>query len=245
MKFKLLVLSIIGSITVANAQYTVTDDVGNVLNNGDVVEFGTYGTSGSKEGSFDFYVKNDNPSQTIYTRIEFVNAINTDGSLFELCYGQCMTGLTIGQTVPWAPETIAIEVGESTGYGNHFQNFDPGNGVDNLDYIFAFHQYEADGVTEVGTPLTFTYRYNPLLSVKDNKSVNLTLHSTIVRDQLIMDVKEDVHLTVYNLLGKKVKEVQLETGRQEVNMSNLSAQPYLLQFTNERGASRVEKIIVQ
>ncbi|HLW33784.1 MAG TPA: T9SS type A sorting domain-containing protein [Aequorivita sp.] len=242
MKFKLLLLSIVGSIAVANAQYTVTDEVGNVLNDGDIIEYGTYGVG---EGSYDFYVTNDNPSQTIYTRIEFVDAINTDGSLFELCYGLCMTGLTIGQTVPMAPETLPIGVGEATGYGNHFQNFDPGNGVDNLDYIFAFHQYEADGVTEIGTPLTFTYRYNPLLSVKDNKAVNLTLHSTIVRDELVMDVKESIHMTVYNLLGKKVKEVQLETGRQHVNMSNLSAQPYIIRFTNERGATKVEKIVVQ
>lgn len=245
MKFKLLILSLIGSVTVATAQYTVTDDVGNIISNGDIIEYGVYGTPGSKDGSLDFFVTNDNPSQTIYTRIEFVAAVNADGSLFELCYGLCLTGLEVGQTVPSVPETLAIAVGETTMEGNHFQNFDPGNEVDVLDYIFAFHQYEADGVTEIGTPLTFTYRYDPLLSVKDNKTVNLTLHSTIVRDELVLDVNEAVHLTVYNLLGKKVKEVQLETGRQQVNMSNLSAQPYLLQFTNKSGATKIEKVVVQ
>ena len=244
MKFKLLFLAVIGSVALANAQYTVTDDKGNVLKNGDILEYGTYGYNTGAD--YIFFVKNDNPTETIYSRLEFVDAINADGSMFEICYaGNCYTDIPIGFTAPPIPNVLPIAPGESTPGGDHILNGDPGDGIYVIDYICAFHQYEADGVTEIGTPLTFTYRYNPLLSVKNNNKVNLTVQSTIVRDELVLDVNEPIHMTVYDLQGRKVKEAQLETGRQIVNMSNLSAQTYILQFRNEKGATKVDKIVVQ
>ncbi len=245
MKLKLLLLTLLGSVAIANAQYTVTDINGNELSNGDVLEFGVqgYGT----EANWEFFVTNDNPSETIYTRIEFVDAVNATGEFFELCYAlQCYTDLSVGFTIPTAPEVFPIAVGETTGQGNHFLNADPGNGTDILDYIFAFHQYEADGVTEIGTPLTFTYRYDPnLLGVNDNNVVKLKVQSTVVTDQLVLDVNEPVSMLVYDLRGRIVKQARFETGRQEVNMSDLSAQAYIVQFQNEKGATQTTKIVVQ
>ncbi len=244
MKLKLLLLTLMGSVAIANAQYTVTDINGNELNNGDVLEFDVqgYGT----EANWEFFVTNDNPSETIYTRIEFVDAVNATGEFFELCYAlQCYTDLSVGFTIPTAPEVFPIAVGETTGQGNHFLNADPGNGTDTLDYIFAFHQYEADGVTEIGTPLTFTYRYSPTLGVNENTVVNLKVQSTVVTDQLVLDVNEPVSMLVYDLRGRIVKQARFETGRQEVNMSDLSAQAYIVQFQNEKGATQTTKIVVQ
>ncbi|MDC8000787.1 T9SS type A sorting domain-containing protein [Aequorivita todarodis] len=245
MKLKLLFLTIIGSVAIANAQYTVTDINGNELNNGDVIEFSEYGYGTS--ANYDFFVTNDNPSETIYTRIEFVDAVNATGEFFELCYAQqCYTNLAVGFTIPAAPEVFPIGVGETTGEGNHFLNADPGNGTDILDYIFAFHQYEADGVTEIGTPLTFTYRYNPtLVGVNENSKVNLTIQSTLVSNEMVLNVNEPVSMLVYNLQGKVVKQAHFETGRQTVNMSDLSSQTYIVKFNNEKGATQTTKIIVQ
>ena len=244
MKLKLLFLTIFGSVAIANAQYTVTDHDGNELNNGDVVEFGVYGFGTA--ANYEFYVTNDNPSETIYTRIEFVDAINCTGEFFELCYAlQCYTNLSVGFTIPDAPEVFPIGVGETTGEGNHFLNADPGNGIDVLDYIFAFHQYEADGVTEIGTPLTFTYRYNPTLGINENSKVNLTIKSTVVSSELELNVNEPVSMLVYNLQGRVVKQARFETGIQTVNMSDLSAQTYIVKFNNEKGATQTTKIVVQ
>ena len=243
MKFKLLLLSALCAVTFANAQYTVTDRAGNKLNNGDILEFGVYGDD--PMARYDFFVTNDNPSGEIYTRIEFVDAINADGSLFELCYGECLTGISVGQTVPPAPGTLVIGIGETTIEGNHFWNGDPGNGSDIIDYIFSFHQYEADGVTEIGTPLTFTYRYNPTLGVSELNKVDLTVISTVVSNELKLDVNEPVQMTVYDLRGRTVKQARFETGRQTMNMSDLSSQAYILQFTNEKGAMQTTKIIVE
>lgn len=244
MKLKLLFLTIMGSVTLANAQYTVRDAEGNVLNNGDVLEFGVYGYG--TEASYDFFVTNDNPTETINTRIEVVDAVSQTGNLFELCYAeQCYTDLSIGQTLPPVPDTYPIGPGQTTGPGNHFQNDDPGNGSDVLEYVFAFHQYEEDGVTEIGTPLTFTYRYNPTLSVKNNNKVNLTIQSTVITNELVLNVNEPVSMMVYDLQGRVVKQARFETGRQTLDMSNLNSQAYILQFKNEKGATQTTKVIVK
>lgn len=244
MKLKLLLLTLMGSAAIANAQYTVTDINGDELNNGDVLEFGIYGYGTA--ANYEFFVTNDNPSETIYTRIEFVDAINATGELFELCYAdQCYTDLSVGFTIPDAPQVYPIGVGETTGEGNHFLNADPGNGSDILDYIFSFHQYEADGVTEIGTPLTFTYRYNPTLGVSENSVVKLKVLSTVISNEMVLDVNEPVSMLVYDLRGRVVKQDRFETGRQEVNMSDLSAQAYIVQFKNENGAIQTTKIVVQ
>lgn len=244
MKLKLLCLALISSIAVANAQYTVKDDNGNVLKDGDVVEYGTYGYNTGAD--YNFFITNDNTSEEIYTRIEFLEAINADGSQFEICYaGQCYTGVEVGFTAPPAPLVRTIAVGETTGSGNHFLNGDPGDGTYVIDYICAFHQYEADGVTEIGTPLTFTYRYNPTLGVNDNSKVNLTIQSTVITNELVLNVNEPISMKVYDLQGRIVKQARFETGRQTVNMSDLSSQGYILQFNNENGATQTTRIIVQ
>lgn len=244
MKLKLLLLTIMGSVAVANAQYTVTDHNGDELNNGDVLEFGEYGYGTS--ANYDFFVTNDNPTDEIHTRIEFVGAVNTDGSMFEICYAfQCYAGFIAGATIPIAPDVRTLAVGETTGVGNHFLNADGGNGTDIIEYTCAFHQYEADGVTEIGTPLTFTYRYNPTLGVNDNSKVNLTIQSTVVSNQLVLNVNEPVSMMVYDLQGRVVKQANFEAGNQTVNMSDLSSQTYIVQFQNKTGASQTTKIMVQ
>jgi len=52
-------------------------------------------------------------------------------------------------------------------------------------------------------------------------------------------------MLVYDLRGRVVKQARFETGRQEVNMSDLSAQAYIVQFRNEKGATQTTKIVVQ
>ncbi len=245
MKLKLLFLTIMGSVAIANAQYTVTNEVGDVLHEGDVLEYGTYGYNVGAD--YIFFVTNNNPTETIYSRLEFVSAVNADGSLLEICYaGQCYTGIPAGFTAPPIPGVLPIGPGETTPPGlDHILNGDPGDGVYMIDYICAFHQYEADGVTEIGTPLTFTYRYNPTLGVNENSKVNLTVLSTVVSNELTLDVNEPVSMLVYDLQGRVVKQARFETGRQTINMSDLSSQAYILKFSNEKGAIQTTKIIVQ
>ena len=245
MKFKLLLLSVLGSVALANAQYTVTDRAGNVLNDGDVKEFGSVEFL---DAEYEFYVTNDNPSEEIYTRIEYVDESNsTNGEFEQFCYGLCYNNLVVGETVPPSTESaLAIGVGETTPMGNHFYNDDPGNGSDNVDFVFSFRQVEDPaGTIEIGTPLTFTYRYNPTLGVNSNSKVNLTVQSTVVDSELVLTINEPVSMMLYDIQGRVVKQMQLATGRQTVNVSDLNPQTYIVQFKNAKGAAQTTKILVQ
>lgn len=245
MKFKLLLLSIISSVTIANAQYTVKDRSGVVLNDGDVIQFGILDYP---DASYEFYVTNDNASQAIYTRIECISENNsTNGKFEQLCYGLCYNDIEVGGSVPPSGEdALLIGVGETTPLGNHFWNDDPGTGSSNVDFVFAFRQYEdAAGTIEIGTPLTFTYRYNPTLGVNSNSTVDMKIQSTVVSNELIINVNESLNMTVYNLQGRVVKQAQLEVGHQVINVSDLSSQAYIVQFNNKKGATQTAKIVVQ
>lgn len=246
MKLKLLLLSVFGAVAIANAQYTVKDVDGNVLNDGDVIEFGTIEFPAAE---YEFFVTNDNTNDEIYSRIEYLSETNANNPEFQqLCYGfQCYYGIELGNTVPPSHvEPVTILPGETTGLGNHFYSNDSGNGTDNVDFVFAFRQYEnVEGTIQTGTSLTFTYRYNPTLSVNGVSKVNLSLISTVVIDQLTMDVNEPVQVKLYDMQGRLVKEAKFETGRQVMDVSNLSSQQYIVQFINDGGALKTTKIIIR
>lgn len=159
----------------------------------------------------------------------------------------CYNDLVPGESVPpTGDDSLIIGIGETTLMGNHFWNDDPGNGTDNVDFIFRFVQYDdVEGTVESGISVTFTYRYNPTLSVPENNKVDLTIQSTIVSSELVLNVNEPVSMLVYDLQGRVVKQANFEAGHQTVAMSDLSSQMYIVQFTNDKGASQTTKIIVQ
>ena len=246
MKLKLLLLSVFGAVAIANAQYTVTDDNGNTLQDGDVVEFGTLL---QPEADYNFFVTNNNPTDEIYSRVEYLSQTNANNPIFaELCYGfQCYYGIELGATTPpITVEPMTIPVGHTTGLGNHLYSNDPGNSTDNVEFVFAFRQYEdVEGTIVTGESLTFTYRYNPALSVNEVSKVNLSLISTVVTDQLIMDVNEPVQVNLYDMQGRLVKEAKFEAGRQVMDVSDLSSQQYIVQFINDGEAKKTSKIIIR
>ena len=89
------------------------------------------------------------------------------------------------------------------------------------------------------------YRHNPTLGVNEVSNVNLTIQSTVISNELVLNVNEAVRMLVYDLQGRVVKQANLEAGRQTINMSDLNSQAYILQFKNEKGAVKTTKIIVQ
>ena len=124
-------------------------------------------------------------------------------------------------------------------------NADPGNGTYVLDYVFRFYQVDSSGLNEIGDDLTMTYRYDPLLGIEDLKEINIDLYSTVITDQLIVDTLEDLDFKVIDLQGRVVKNEKLTAGHQEINMSDLRSQIYIVQFTNVEGNSKTAKIVVR
>jgi hypothetical protein len=240
MKLNLLFLSALFVTLSINAQYTLEDANGDAVLDGDIL---TYGTLTYPEASFDFFVNNVSATETIRMRIEFVSAENADGSDMELCFGECYTGIAVGLSYPTDPLSVEILPGEQTMAGNHLFNSDPGNGSDVILYTFRYFQIDMAG-NEIGDPLTVIYRYDPLLGVNSNE-LNVNLFSTVIKDELVLNVEEELDLMVYDLQGRVVKSQRLEIGTQQINMSDLSPQMYLMHFQNNRGVSYTAKVIVK
>jgi len=241
MKQKLLFLSLFFAALAMNAQYTVEDHDGNFITDGQVLEFGGL-VPIDPNASYEFFVTNTS-SGDIRMKIEFVSALNADGSLFELCFGLCYTGIEIGQSYPPNADYVGLAPGEQTLEGNHMANADPGNGTDILDYVFRFYQIDNNG-DEIGEDLTVTYRYNPTLGLGDVNQLNVGVFSNPNSKVFTVEVEEDMVMKVYDLQGRLMKSERINIGRQQINMSDLSTQMYVLYFENNRGVSHTEKIIV-
>ncbi|PKA82319.1 putative secreted protein (Por secretion system target) [Ulvibacter sp. MAR_2010_11] len=240
MKKNLLVLSLLCSVFVMNAQFTVEDLAGNPIVEGDIV---AYNSLDFEHAALEFFVNNTSATEEINMRIEFVSATNADGSQMELCFGECYTGIAIGTVYPIGLDMI-IAPGGQTGPGNHMYNADPGDGSSQLDYVFRFFQVDAGG-NEIGTPMSMTYRYDPLLGVNDVEPLQVAIVSTIVANELVVNAQEDLDVVIYDLQGRKVLAQSISVGQQAINVSGLRSQLYLVQFSNNKGVSQTSKIVVR
>jgi hypothetical protein len=236
MKKNLLLIAVLFSAFNMNAQYVVEDHDGIELTDGMVVEFSDYGVP---NGSLEYYITNNGPNE-IYMRIEFVSVVNATGLGFELCFGQCYIDLVVGQTVPPAPQFIAIAPGGTTSEGNHFAN--TLEGTDIKDYVFRFYETDSEG-NDIGNSLGFTYRYDPTLGINDVNELDITVASTVVLNNMQVNVVEELNMEIYSLQGKLVNSQKLNIGQQLINMSNLSSQMYIVKFSNDVGASKTIKVV--
>jgi len=152
MKNTLLLIAVFLTTFALFAQnpYTITDHDGEEVTDGMVVTMNNFGVPA---GSFDYFVTNDS-DEDIYMRIEFVSAVNADGSGFELCFDQCFIDLVIGQSIPPAPNFVTIPAGETTPSGNHFAATLESNEVQ--DYNFRFYLTDSEG-TDIGNNLSYSW----------------------------------------------------------------------------------------
>ena len=236
MKKILLFAGIFLAAFTMNAQFTVETVQGDPISDGDVF------TYGEVEASLEFFVYNT-ASEDINMKIEFVNATNADGSQMEICFGLCYTSVNIGQTYPSTPVIIAPGEHQAT-TGDHFLNRDEGNGTDVITYEFRFYQLDDSG-HETGESLTVYYVYDATLAVNEASKLDMNLYPTVADNQLTIENGEPLEMGIYNLQGKLVKHAELPVGQNEIQVSDLAAQMYLVRFTNELGAVEPEKIVVR
>ena len=117
-----------------------------------------------------------------------------------------------------------------------------------MDFVFKFFQTNqaTQGGAEVGNSITVTYRYDPNLSIDDvNQLQNsgVIIKSTIVDNELTLDVLKASVMSIYDLNGKIVVNLNLDYGIQSIDISNLSSGIYLVNFTNSEGNSSNKKIV--
>ena len=137
--------------------FTVEDKNGNIFDDNQTVEFSSLNYP---DASLDFFVRNIS-SEIIGMRIEVESITGTDGSMMELCFGQCFAGVEQGVSYPSnnAEPVVFINPGQTqTSSGDHFFNTDPGNGSDPVEYTFKF--YISENGEQVGVDFRLKYRYS-------------------------------------------------------------------------------------
>jgi len=235
-----LLLSFILSLTtaVSIAQFSVETHDGDPIEDGSVWTFGIYGLGIAE---LPFWVNNESATEEIYTKIEFVSAVNGDGSGVQLCFGLCYVDLVFGVSYPPGSEVVTIQPGENQGFpGDHIANFVDGGG-NPIEYVFRFYQVDANG-DEIGEDVTITYRYDPNLSVVDNGPQVSLLHN-IVATQLKLRTQERMTLELFDLQGRSVGNYQLDHGTQSIDLTHLSSSMYLAVMHNDLGQQKTFKIL--
>ncbi len=118
----------------------------------------TYTTSGDTS-TLKLRVKNNSTTDALLMRIKLISMTNANGSFMQVCGGGvCMTNVSVNGLYPNVPITVAS--GQTTGINNisfHISNM--GIAPENT-YTFQFQEQDASGAV-IGTPVKFTYVYNP------------------------------------------------------------------------------------
>lgn len=245
MKRKLLLLSLVLVSYLSNAQFQVKDKSDNsVITDGQTFTFSEAGCGYTGDCNFKFKITNTS-TEDIYVRVFVDNLTNTDGSNFQLCIlGTCLNEVTLNSGYP-STYTISnkIEAGiTNDSSGNYFWNQNPAGTTTAMSWTFRFQAYNMSQ-SEIGTPLTMTYNYNPALSIDDSDLVNVSVYPTSVKNELNVISNNDLTADFYTILGKRVKQVNVKSGDSKIDISDLSSQLYIVRFTNNEGKQALKKIV--
>ncbi|MGJ8667505.1 MAG: T9SS type A sorting domain-containing protein [Patiriisocius sp.] len=237
MKLKLLLFGFLFSAIVVNAQFTVSDENGQPIVDGDVIAVNSNDPSIATK---DFFVTNTG-TETIFSSIKYVSTDTP--SPFQVCYGgQCYDNIVVGNSYPPVSAPQVIEPGASTGQGNHFLYTGP-EVTSPVNHVFRFYQVDASG-NEIGEDLTITYLYDPTLGLGDNEISIFDLTSTVVNDELLFNLTDDVDITIYDMRGRVIKsKKKLTKGTKREPVGDLLPQLYIVKVTNDRGVSQSVRFV--
>ncbi len=225
------------------AQLEVKKLDGTPINNGDIIAFSSVLESVAKM-KFKIYNTSSTP---INVKVRCNNLTNTDGSAMQLCLTDCYFGVSIGQMYPPGAPLLIPANSNIGGDGQYFWNSDTGSGTFPLDYSFRFLMVDANGA-QIGSPINFTYRYNPNLDVKDYEKleqIGIKLNSTFVSDELIIDATQVSKLSFFDLSAKKIIQKNINVGTNNINLENISKGMYIATFTTENGNVASIKIMIK
>ena len=223
------------------AQLTLKKLDGTTINNGDIITFNTVGTTASDFG----FVLGNSSAAAITVKSKCMSFTNTTGTNVIYCIQpSCINSVTVGAAFPSSGAVIAA--GATNGDFDHFENLDPGiNPAANVDYVLKFYQVDHSG-NEIGTPISFTYRYSPALSTSDFsvlKDAGVQLKSNLVDATLELTLDSDTQVELVDLNGKQIRNEQFTSGNQVIEVSNLTSGVYILNVKNNQGRTASTKIV--
>lgn len=230
-----VLLSFIFLSSFAQVEFKKSD--GTIITNGMIIPFETVGST----AYLNFRVKNISTTpQDI--KIKCISLVNATGSNFELCYGgSCFDSVAVNGVYPDYPNLLAP--GQSNpAQGDHFVNFNLGTGGV-MDYVFSVYALGSEA-----NAITFTYRYTPNLSInvfEGLTNVGISITNTMVTDDFSFSANDKGNVSLFNLNGQLVSELNYTEGVHNINLGNLTTSVYIARFTNAEGISSNVKIIKQ
>lgn len=244
MKKTFLLLSVLFlNFAFAQSPMTVTKIDGTPITDGSLIAFGSTDITTATLG----FLVHNNSNADIDVRIKCLSLTGT-GAGMQLCFGGlCYNNVIAGNSYPAFPVTIAA--GQTNTQFDHFYNSNTDTGGATMkDFTFKFYQIDANGI-EVGNSVTFTYRYNPTLSVNNPTTFNqlenigVNLKSNVLENTMSIDALKNIELMIYDLNGKLIISEKLKSGANTVDVFYLNKGMYMLTFKNEDGKSASLKAI--
>jgi hypothetical protein len=219
---------------------------GTPIVNGDVFTFTTLGDAETAASSDPAYLGlkiYNSSASNINVKMRLISMTNADGSNLQFCIDPiCVGSLTVGNAYPASGSSVIPANGQNGNF-DHFINANPGTGAGNVEYVLKFYMVNSFGA-EIGNSITFTYRYATLgISTNALQNAGINVKSTLVKSQFEFDATSNGKAELYDLNGRMVTSVNYISGYNYVDVSNLNAAVYILNFTNEEGKKAALKII--
>lgn len=236
MKTKYLFFAMFIAALSLNAQITIVDGDGNAINDGDVV----VRNSLLEADALKFFVTNTTDA-TIRSTIEYVSS--EDGGNFQVCYGsQCYDPVVVGNSYPPVNVPQVIEAGATTGQGNKMF-YNESDNPQLSDHVFRFYQVDEEG-NDIGESLTMTYRYDPTMGLEDiSAQLGITLNATVVTNAISLNSREAATMQIFDVNGRLMQTNDVSAGTQNIDISGLSSQLYLVSFEIANGTKQSIKVL--
>jgi len=222
--------------------FVLEDDSGNQIENESTLQFSTYDYP---DASYNFYVRNLT-SEQINVKAEVTAISGTDGSAMEFCFGECYYGVEINQIYPLFG-FVSIEPGETQiSTGDHFYNFEGGDGVNPMEYSFRFFMVDENGdelmsIPELLTEYNVNYYYSSTLSLIDNDSSEIKINYN--NNQLNIFSPRACNLKIFDLEGKLINNLNLNSGVNLFEETSLDKKILIFRFNFSNGDFFYKKFI--
>ena len=246
LSFIFLILFSVNSFSQIEYAITLEDLEGNSFSDNDILQFDTIEYP---DASFTYKIRN-NTSETIKVRVEVESFSGTDGSMMELCFGECYFGVSLGQSYPINQAQPYVYIAANSTQiadGDHFFNSDPGNGDVPVEYSFRFYMCDENGdelvsQAELQTDFFINYYYSASLGLNNLDDLKLVYY--ILNDKLFINSESNLSLKIYDIAGKIISENLILVGDNLIDIINLSKKHIILSFESESSQITSKKILI-
>lgn len=233
--------------SISFAQFTVEDYDGVPIEDGDVRVFNSLESTGgiTNESTLNFWINNLSTENEIFMKIRLESITNADGSEYQFCFGDlCIFDVHEGTTYPVSGVPETIPPGGTNLPENKFQNDNPGDGENYpVDYVWKFFQVDEDD-NEIGESITFTYRFDPNLSVSDfENNLGVIMQNTVATDYLNIQSKNTLSYEVLSITGQKINQGHIAAGLNSINTSSLQTGLYFIRFFEGNSSTTVKFVV--